>query len=142
MTMSKKGFFTGLAVGAGLGVLFAPKSGKETREDLKKKANELIEKAKELDAKEVKENIEKKLAEIKAEIKELDKEKAVALAKKQAKKIADKASELVEYVKEKGTPYMEKTADAIRSKSVELTKGVLDKLEKKEPAKATAKKSK
>ena len=138
MTMSKKGFLTGLAVGAGLGVLFAPKSGKETREDLKKKAKELVDKAKELDAQEVKENIEKKLAEIKAEIKELDKEKVVAIAKKQAKKVADLSQELVEYVKEKGTPYMEKTADAIRSKSVELTKGVLNKLEKKE----TPKKSK
>ena len=28
-------FLAGAAVGAGLGILFAPKSGKETREDIK-----------------------------------------------------------------------------------------------------------
>ncbi len=31
-----KGALTGVAVGTALGVLFAPKSGKETREDIKK----------------------------------------------------------------------------------------------------------
>ena len=36
-------FVCGAAIGAGLGLLFAPKSGKETREDLKKKdANKQI----------------------------------------------------------------------------------------------------
>ena len=36
----KKGFgklLTGIAIGTGLGLLFAPKSGKETRKDLKEK---------------------------------------------------------------------------------------------------------
>lgn len=33
-------FFLGLAVGVGLGLLFAPKSGEETREILKNKADE------------------------------------------------------------------------------------------------------
>ncbi len=44
------GFFSGMAVGAALGVLFAPKSGRETREDIaeagersREKLNDLIE---------------------------------------------------------------------------------------------------
>ena len=41
-------FAAGVVVGATLGVLFAPKSGKETREDLKVAFNELLEKAKNL----------------------------------------------------------------------------------------------
>ena len=39
--------FTGLAVGAIIGILFAPKSGKEIRNDLKEKSEKLLEAGKE-----------------------------------------------------------------------------------------------
>ena len=42
-----KGLFIGGLIGMVLGVLFAPKSGKETREDITRKADELLVKAKE-----------------------------------------------------------------------------------------------
>ena len=42
-----KGFFVGGLIGMALGILFAPKSGKETREDITRKADELLAKAKE-----------------------------------------------------------------------------------------------
>ena len=133
--MSKKGlgkFVLGAAVGAGLGILFAPRSGKETRKMLKDKMDDLVKKAKELDKEEVKEAVITKINEIKEGIKNLDKETALELAKKQGKKIRDKAEDLVEYVKEKGTPVMEKTADAIRLKAIDVTKEVLNKLESKQ----------
>jgi gas vesicle protein len=41
-----KGLLVGGLIGAAIGILYAPKSGKETREDLSRKAEELIEKAK------------------------------------------------------------------------------------------------
>ena len=40
-------FIIGGLIGITLGILFAPKSGKETREDIKRRADELIIKAKE-----------------------------------------------------------------------------------------------
>ena len=63
--MSKKKntgkFVLGAAVGAALGLLFAPKTGKETRKVIKEKANDLLEKAKEIDVQEVKDTIEEKV---------------------------------------------------------------------------------
>lgn len=131
----KKGLgklFAGLVIGAGLGVLFAPKKGSETRTELKQKMDELLSKAKEIDANEVKENIEVKIEEIKAELKDLDKEKALKIAKKQAKNIQEKAEDLVSYAVEKGTPVLEKTAEAVREKAIAVTKEVLNKLEREE----------
>jgi len=40
-----KGFLTGLGIGLGLGVLFAPRSGEETREEITRRANNLAEQA-------------------------------------------------------------------------------------------------
>ena len=85
--MKKSGFgkfLAGVAIGAGIGILFAPKSGKETRADIKKKCDEMIEKAKNLSAEDVKKAIIKKANEIKKGLKELDKEKITKAAKEKA----------------------------------------------------------
>ena len=128
-------FLAGLAVGAGLGVLFAPKKGSETRAELKAKLEELYRKAKELNMEDVKENIEVKITEIKEAIDDLDKEKVIAIAKSKAKKLQDMCEELVQYVVEKGTPVMEKTATTIKEKATEVSKDVLGKLKEEEKKK-------
>ncbi len=128
----KKGLgklFAGVAIGSALGVLFAPKTGKDTRADLKKKLDEMLDKVKDIDAKEVKESIESKIEEIKEELTDLDKEKVLEIAKTKAKQIQEKAEELVDYAIEKGTPVLEKAATNIRNKAIVVTKEVLDKLE-------------
>lgn len=135
MSKNKKGLgklFAGLAIGAGLGILFAPKKGSETRAQLKNKMDDLLAKLKDIDAKEVKDNIEAKIYEIKEELDDLDREKVLKIAKQKAKKIQEKAEELVSYAVEKGTPVLERSAESVREKAIEVTKEILNKLEKKE----------
>ena len=139
MKMSKKKNFAllaaGAAIGAGLGVLFAPRSGKETRKILKEKMDDLVKKAGKISADDVKEAIENKVNEIKEAIENLDKETVLTAAKKQVKKIREMGEDLVEYVSEKGTPVLEKAASAVRCKAIDVTKDVLEKLESKQEKK-------
>ena len=133
--MAKKGwgkFVLGAGIGAGLGMLFAPKAGSETRNELKVKIDDLVAKAKELDMKDVTEQVEKKINEIKKDIKELDKEKVLKIAKEKGEVLKDKASELVSLAKEKGTPVLKDAADDVKEKAINVVKEVLARLEKEE----------
>ena len=122
-------FALGVLVGAGLGVLFAPKSGAETREDLKASMDELVNKVKNIDPEEVKLAMEEKIAEIKAELKSLDKEKVLSIAKEKGNQIKKKCDDLVQYAKDKGTPVVEKTAKDMKAKAADVVRSVLEKLE-------------
>lgn len=144
MSKEKKGglgkFLVGAGIGACLGILFAPKSGKETRADLKEKMNELLEKTKNINVEEVKATIEAKVKEIKEDIKNLDKETVATVVKDQAKKIKNKAEDLVLYAKEKGTPVIEAAAREVKLSTIKTLESITAKL-KDEEVKATPKKS-
>ena len=144
--MKKNGwgkFVVGAGIGAGLGILFAPKSGSETRRELKEKADELIAKAKEIKMEDVTEMVQEKIEELKKEIKDLDKEKVLKIAKEKGEKVKEKASELVELAKEKGTPVLHDAAVELKAKAIDVLQETINRLEgEKEPKKETKKKEK
>lgn len=132
--MSKKGFgkfLGGVALGAGLGLLFAPDKGENTRKVLAKKIEELLNKVKEIDAEEVKDELLYKAETLQAELASLDKEKAKEIALKKATDIKEKAEELYKYAIEKGTPVVENAADEVRKQALKVVKEIQKKLEEK-----------
>ncbi len=134
MSKKKSGlgkFVLGAGIGAGLALLFAPQEGSKTRKELKKKCDELIKKAKEIDVEEVKEKLS-----------DLDKEKALDIAKTQAKKVGKKAEELVELAKEKSTPVVEKAVKEVKNATLKAAKEVVNKLESEEKPKTSKKTNK
>ena len=134
--MSKKSgigkFIAGAAIGAGLGVLFAPKKGSETRAELKEKLDELVNQIKNIDLEDVKEEFDLKVEEIKKELADLDKEKVLEIAKEKGQQIKVKTQELVDLAIEKGTPILRDAADEVREKALAVVRDVEKKLDVKE----------
>lgn len=146
MSKNKSGmgkFVLGAAIGAGLGILFAPEKGEVTRQRLQKKLDKMLNKAREIDINDIRLELEEKIEEIKFELEDLDKEKVLKIAKEKGKKLLDKCEELIDCAVEKGTPILEDAAIEVREQTSKVIKDVLTKLENKdEKPKKTKKVSK
>ncbi len=121
--------FLGAAIGASLGILFAPKKGSQTRRDLKNKMLDLIDDAKELSISDVSEIIEEKINEIRHDLNDLDKEKVLKIAKTKRDEIKTKCEDLVNLAIDKGTPVLKDAAIEVRDKTIDVMKDMIEKLE-------------
>jgi len=102
-----KGLFIGGLIGVVLGILYAPKSGKETRDDIARKADELLGKAKE----EYENAVEKSKT-------------AYEIAVKHLKGLEISAKEKVEEVENKVSEFANMGAEAISGNKNRLRKAI------------------
>ncbi len=102
-----KGVLVGGLIGAAVGILFAPKSGKETREDIARKTEEIIKKAKD----------EYEVAVEKSKM-------AYESAIKKAKEIQMMAREKVEDVEESVSDLAEKGKETLLDNKTRLKKAI------------------
>lgn len=135
---NKKGgfgkFLGGIALGAGLGILFAPDKGENTRKVLSKKIDELLKKVNDIDLDEVKDELLFRAESLQAELATLDTDKAKELVLEQAENIKEKAEELYKYAIEKGTPIVEKAADDVRKQALKIVREAEKKLSENKKA--------
>lgn len=127
-------FFTGVLLGAGIGLMFAPQEGSKTRKVVKEKLNELTAKLKEIDVKEVQEELTAKINSLKEELRNLDEERASELWEEGVKNLKKKSEELYNYAKEKGTPLLKQAAYEVREQIYKYAKDVVKNYENKEAA--------
>ncbi len=120
----------GVGIGVGLGMLFAPEKGRETRKKLKGKLTDMYNSLKNVDAEDIKNTIQKQIDDIKKDLEDLDKEKVLKIAKDKGKQIVKKSEELYKYAVKKGTPVLEKAADEIRLTAIDVLNSITEKLEK------------
>lgn len=130
MSKGRGKFLLGSLVGVGLGFLFAPKTGEETRKKLGEEMSNLWDKVRGMDSNEIKSKLEGKLKEVEEGIKDLDKEKVLSVAKEKAGALKNKAEELVKMAKDAGTPVIENAAVTVKKNLANVTRDVLNKLEK------------
>ena len=131
--MAKKGGFgkllLGVGIGAALGALLTPRTGEENRKLLKKKTNEVLEKAKNIDYEALKEKLYDEFYEIKDQLKDMDQEKALEIAKVKFVELEAKADKVIAEAIEANKPKVEKALVELKKKTAATLKDLSKKLE-------------
>jgi len=124
-----RSFFTGALVGAGLGILLAPKEGSETRNDLKQSFSLLVDTIKNVDVEESKALLLNKVREIKEELSSINSQLARETALEKVEIITEKCNDLIQDAKEIGAPVVEKVALEVKNGATNLLEEFLEELE-------------
>jgi gas vesicle protein len=112
------GLLAGGAIGALIALLFAPKSGKELRADLKLKGEEYLDEA------------ERYISEAREKAKELinegkkKSEKIIEEAKSKSQEIIRDAQKIINEAKEKGTDILTTTKEKIESETQRISSAI------------------
>ena len=120
---------TGAIIGGILGILFAPKKGSETREQIKMSFINLKDKLMNVDEESIKRHIEKKLDCIDVELAKLEMIDSYKKATKQAKKVVKQINKLINYTKKKGMEEFEDLIEDLKEKAEEIGEEILTNLE-------------
>lgn len=123
-----RSFFTGALVGAGLGILLAPKEGSETRNDLRKSFSLLVDTIKNVDIEETKAILLNKVSEIRDELLDIDSATAQDLAKEKVDIVTTKCDELIETAAENNVPIVEKAALSVKENAVNMLDEFLEEI--------------
>jgi|GEM_PF-2218663 len=117
-----KKFIFGAVLGAAAGLLFAPKKGKELREDIVFGLEDLYGKIQDFDAEETKEFLLDRLNELKAEVYDIDKEKIKDYSHEAYVAIRNKAEQIYEYSRLEGFPMLvEKSKHLLEELDITIT---------------------
>ncbi|NLP12077.1 YtxH domain-containing protein [bacterium] len=111
-----KGFLIGSALGAVVALLFAPKSGKELRSDIKRKSEEAVEGTKRVYG-ETRDKAQQLLTEANEKARELREEASRQLTKARAK-----AEEMLNHAEEKAVDFTSSARGLVDTTKTDLTK--------------------
>ena len=120
----------GAVIGAGAGIMFAPKKGSETREDLKNLICDLKEKIGKIKLKDTKKYLENKVKQLEIDLDNLTDDDTLDNIKQKSKDILNNIEELLQTAKDKGEKIIEETVFNLKNKAIEVTEDIQKKLEK------------
>lgn len=119
---------SGIVIGGTAGLLFAPKKGKETREDIKNTILKISNKVKYLTNNNFKNYINKELNKIDIDIINLGEIDSYRKAKKLAKKTIKRINKLIKYTKKNKINDFEDLINELKDKTEEISAYILSNL--------------
>lgn len=141
MSQNKFGrFLSGVLVGIGLGILVAPNKGENTRLELRKSFDRLINTIKDIDIESTKAALINKLAEIESDLTDLDTAEKTDIVKEKTELINQKCDELISVANGTDANMLNDVIKDVKKNTTKLASNVLNSLEEPEKTPSKTKK--